>query len=508
MSMQKRDASNEIERMVVTLAVCQQDAASVHDRCQRWCSQQLHRELGECLNELSAGLTEDLWIDRIVMNLEPVPLSDFERHLSERIVSLLSLHLSRWIRDNKPSQESRPEFTRAREMDGPTNDFPDVLDSEQQVLALDAFLHRGYLAKSIQRDMNGWPDAWVRAHMDREPRLWRRWLVQWGLQPQLVARLTRTFRGETLQAMIALLTEGLPLSTPLPKVDATSWSFYLCAGSFAFNELHPHQHLSALPSLPSIDIVVEPEVVRWIEILLFSASPLVRNESTREMLLQWIHRSPQWDTLMNQLSPRAQASPAPSLHTTAAAGAPLSPWDSSKPNRATPRMHVVEPIIAFSAGLVLLWPMLPSLFSQLRLTNDGDFVDGSARLRAACWLDWLVWQDDTPAEWRLPLNKLLCGLPLDVPCASWEVPDIETINALDLWLAPMPTMLGGALAKCTPSDLRLLFLQRAGTLVRRETDWILQVDEDASDILLSDLPWPLEEVGLPWMESPLAIEWL
>jgi hypothetical protein len=54
--------------------------------------------------------------------------------------------------------------------------------------------------------------------------------------------------------------------------------------------------------------------------------------------------------------------------------------------------------------------------------------------------------------------------------------------------------------------MRSLFLQRPGTLYRRKSHWTLQVQPDVSDILLADIPWPLDHLMLPWLEAPIKIE--
>jgi hypothetical protein len=40
-----------------------------------------------------------------------------------------------------------------------------------------------------------------------------------------------------------------------------------------------------------------------------------------------------------------------------------------------------------------------------------------------------------------------------------------------------------------------------------EGSWRLQVEQKAIDILLGSLPWGLNVVKLPWMESMLMVEW-
>jgi hypothetical protein len=160
-----------------------------------------------------------------------------------------------------------------------------------------------------------------------------------------------------------------------------------------------------------------------------------------------------------------------------------------------------------NAGVVLLWPLLPGLLSQLGVVERGRFVDPSARIHAVCWLDALVWRDGATAEWRTPLTKLLCGYPLEEPLFPWAVPDDAVAAQLEAWLSAIPAQLPG-LARCTAGDLRRLFLQRPGDLVWKQAHWTLRVQPDASDILLADVPWPLNHFALPWLDDPMKIDWM
>jgi len=149
---------------------------------------------------------------------------------------------------------------------------------------------------------------------------------------------------------------------------------------------------------------------------------------------------------------------------------------------------------------------LPGLFADLELVRDNRFIDAPARYQAVCWLDWLVWCGDAPAQWRIPLTKLLCGLPLD-EAVIWSPPTDKAAEHIKGWLAALPACLPG-LERCAAPDLQTLFLQRPGTLLWRASHWTLQVQEDASDILLREIPWPMTQAVLPWLDDPLPLRWL
>lgn len=159
-----------------------------------------------------------------------------------------------------------------------------------------------------------------------------------------------------------------------------------------------------------------------------------------------------------------------------------------------------------NAGLVLLWPLLVDLLSRLDLWDKSRFVDLQSQINAACWLDALIWADDCAHEWRMPLTKWLCGLPLDCEI-EWQAPDEETAGKLYGWLPMLSKQLPGWRTLST-HDIRTLFLQRPGELVKTEASLKLTVQREPFDILLNDWPWPLDQLMLPWLEKPLSIDWL
>lgn len=229
---------------------------------------------------------------------------------------------------------------------------------------------------------------------------------------------------------------------------------------------------------------------------------------------------------------------------------PASPDPMPAPRQAAgrspqARAHAADPFDYFdvaNAGIVLLWPLLPELFASLGLLDARDparatdFIDAPARERAAGWLDELIWPDAEADTERRAFTRLLCGLPLlplDEPDHEDERPndrpnyrpndrdandDQDHAHAatrnppdplrgrIDAWYDALPGRIDG-LRRCTPADLRALFLQRPGTLLRYPRYDELAVSFHAADFLLAKLPWPLTQVPWAWLERPLSVRW-
>jgi hypothetical protein len=165
------------------------------------------------------------------------------------------------------------------------------------------------------------------------------------------------------------------------------------------------------------------------------------------------------------------------------------------------------PLPVANAGLVLLWPTLPRLFRTLTLTDDtGRFKDNAARQQALACLDWLAWSEPVCAEWRTPLTRMLCGVSDDGPLEP-EPLTAQLREMLDGWLAGALGSLP-RLSRCSIGELRALFLQRPGTLHETDGVLMLSVAREAIDILLNEVPWPLTQVALPWLSSPLSVDWI
>ncbi len=159
------------------------------------------------------------------------------------------------------------------------------------------------------------------------------------------------------------------------------------------------------------------------------------------------------------------------------------------------------------AGLVILHPFLPALFERLGyLDEERKFVSLALQERAVHLLRWLAGYELPHLDYQMPLEKVLCDLPLAYPMGSEiEFTDMEkeegrqVLRSVCQYWKP----LNGT----SPEGLQRSFLQRHGSITYEDNTWIIRVEGQALDILLDDLPWEISLLLLPWREEMIMVEW-
>ncbi len=160
-----------------------------------------------------------------------------------------------------------------------------------------------------------------------------------------------------------------------------------------------------------------------------------------------------------------------------------------------------------NAGLVLLWPVLGRFFINTGLANEKNFFDAAAAEKGSLLLQHLAEGDGHDFfEAQLPLNKVLCGLPL-----TWPLNTGITITPAEATAGThfIEAVIGhGPLWKdLSVGGFRTAYLQREAALSTRDGNWLLQVKRETYDIIVDRLPWSVQVVKLPWMKNLLFVEW-
>ena len=169
--------------------------------------------------------------------------------------------------------------------------------------------------------------------------------------------------------------------------------------------------------------------------------------------------------------------------------------------------EIQQHIMISNAGLILLAPMLPSIFSRLGyLDNRGKFRSLSSRLRAVHLLQYITGMTGRHYDHLLPLNKVLCGVDPDFPVNPSFRPGRkekeEVIAFLESILTHWTILKGTSIA-----GLQETFICRNGILEINDMNWIVRVEEKTVDILLDQLTWNISVISLPWNKYLIYTEW-
>ena len=168
--------------------------------------------------------------------------------------------------------------------------------------------------------------------------------------------------------------------------------------------------------------------------------------------------------------------------------------------------RVDEVIYITNAGLVILHPYLLRYFDMLGLMEGKEFRDAESAMRAVHLLQYLATRQTETPEHLLVLNKILCGLPIDMP-----VP--PGIDITDREREVSESLLKGVLQNwkkmenSSIDNLSGAFLVREGRLLERADRWTLHVKSRAYDILLEFLPWGFSGIKLSWMPKRMEVKW-
>lgn len=179
---------------------------------------------------------------------------------------------------------------------------------------------------------------------------------------------------------------------------------------------------------------------------------------------------------------------------------------SPKPAKNQDSGPLEETLAVSNAGLVIIAPYLPRYFTALGMVGEGAFVNEAAAARGVQLLQYLATQQTETPEHLLALNKILCGLPLQVPIepnfllteAEKELSNTLLQSVLSNW---------GMMKNSTVQNLQGAFILRNGLLRETPDKWQLHVEKKPYDVVMSDLPWTISMVILPWMDKRMEVEW-
>ncbi len=157
------------------------------------------------------------------------------------------------------------------------------------------------------------------------------------------------------------------------------------------------------------------------------------------------------------------------------------------------------------AGLVLLHPFLPQLFRALGIADDEKLLHPD---RAIYLLYFLATGKSSAPEYEIAIPKILSNTLLDAVVESDIILTVDEQDEAEALLAAV--IRHWEVLKNTGAEgLRETFLKRSGKLSLLDNgEWLLQIESNACDILLEQLPWGISMIKLPWMLDMLRVEWV
>jgi hypothetical protein len=171
-----------------------------------------------------------------------------------------------------------------------------------------------------------------------------------------------------------------------------------------------------------------------------------------------------------------------------------------------PKTPLKQGIPVRNAGIVVLNNYIPILFERLKVLENNKFISNEFQINAVQFLQYVITGMNQTEETFLPLNKILCGLPLtDAVPDSIEISqdNQQLINGLiEAAISHWPEI-----GDCSIDGFRGNWLVRDGILVELEDKWELTVEKRAYDVLINRSPFAFSLIKYHWMEKPLHVIW-
>ena len=157
--------------------------------------------------------------------------------------------------------------------------------------------------------------------------------------------------------------------------------------------------------------------------------------------------------------------------------------------------------------MVIFASFLPRYFEVLNMLENGQFKSEEMSSRAVLLVQHLASGIAKAPEHELILNKVLCGVPINVPVeAEIQLTDQEKEISESLLTGVRQNW--GKLEGSSNDGLRQGFLMRDGQLWETDGSFKLKVEMKTMDILLDYMPWSFKLTKLSWMQKPLEVEWM
>ena len=163
-------------------------------------------------------------------------------------------------------------------------------------------------------------------------------------------------------------------------------------------------------------------------------------------------------------------------------------------------------LVADRAGLILLHPFLQYFFMEFGLLKDSNFADDACKETAVHLLHYLATKEENAPEFELVFEKYLCGLDPSYIINRF-IPLTESMKTEAMTLLQSVVKHWQVLKNTSAEGLQEGFLQRKGKLTMNGKDHRLQMEQNALDVLLEQIPWGVSLIKLPWLDQMIYVDW-
>ncbi|MEB5890004.1 contractile injection system tape measure protein [Enterobacter roggenkampii] len=534
---------HHIHRLRLILHTDYQGAPGLTARTRRLFNQRL-RGMLETLFQQHASSGRDLQAGQVVIDLGGLPETHFEEAFCQRLMQRLPAILRQHLREASPGGNPAlhpddifpviPEKGQGREWSaagagqqhrfkrpasaGRTSDLPAPPRTERsdnartdtgsavpgsggrryggetdQALPSCGQVMAKYIRTAIW-DQTVSPDRWLSERLAQQPASLRL-LAEICLQMPGLGLPGRFFAGSTLRLLISRLAPGASQQQPVSPAGVLLAALHwyqrhstIPVPVFSQPEDWPVMRIPDADAANGLSALTRPELAAWRRVMqdgrLFTV-PLPGGETGRPAAAL-------------SGTPAEKASPDAGGEATASRSAKAGHISASGVRVSGPAggRHLVS-----GAGLSLLWPLLPELLQITGIRQPDTEMDDERRVEAAILLAYLVTGEVCGTLPCTLLSHALCGVS---PAHTQTIVPLSAARSetVDEWLQTLPERIPGW-QRLSGQDIRILFLQREGWLC--PDSHTLYLPPQPADVLLSEWPWPLTILLLPWLQAPLTL---
>ncbi|MDE1474199.1 contractile injection system tape measure protein [Xenorhabdus bovienii] len=512
--------------------------------------------INENVTNLALSINGNLYLEKVILDLGNIEINFFEREATRKFETELKKHFKKYHGYSKYISNTEEVFLQK----SVNNISPNAFERSSLIKKVDHYLHKG---NWLSNDSNHHAPNIVRIdnklwqQINYQPQKWLPMLAKHCLQPAGLSRLIQICQPDVLSMLCQLFTETTTYefinfqaqatidTNVIPEKLSLAAEYYLLNRMIYVNAIQQPFALQTESELTSErDIVgnscnplkqdnretntrtetaqpTQNKLTQTVNITQTDSSLLKQIHNKNDMRMDAVppftlfsmqtHHQPTATKSHYGLIKEAVKQNPPTLqnkdqHREWLKSASLTQIPSIQPSNGIQTSSAQPTFPISNAGCMILWPLLTTFFSTFGLLDKNQFISLEAQREAVCLLDWLIWAEDEIPAWRLTLNKVICGLPVDGN-ALWRAPAPEQQTLISHWLENTIVQLP-AWKKMGVSDVRHLFLQRSGELSELNGVTNIHIKPEVYDALIGEWPWPINMASFSWLKQPLTMTWL